>query len=89
MSVNRIGMGRVMTDPEIERLQAADRWLADVCGFRPSCALSLLALWERPWSSNALRWANHALVRAYRAGLDVLETHLDPERPINAIERTW
>lgn len=40
---------------------------------RPSCALALLALWDRPRSPSALRFANHALVRAYNAGLDVLE----------------
>jgi hypothetical protein len=28
-------------------------------------ALSLLALWERPWSPNAQRFAYHALRRAY------------------------
>ena len=46
---------------------------ARVCGDRPSVALALLALWERPWSPRALRFANHALVRAYNAGCDVLE----------------
>lgn len=59
-----------MTEREI--CEAHDAYVARSHG-RPSCALSLLALWERPWSSNALRWANHALVRAYSAGLDVLE----------------
>jgi len=40
---------------------------------RPSCALSLLALWDRPWSANAMRWANHVLTRAHNAGLIVLD----------------
>lgn len=39
---------------------------------RSSCALSLLALWERPWSPNALRFAYHALHLAMSRGLDVL-----------------
>lgn len=38
-----------------------------------SIAESLLALWDRPWSHMALRFAYHALARAQRAGLDVLE----------------
>lgn len=37
------------------------------------CALSLLALWERPWSGRALRFAYHALRRAQVRGLNVLE----------------
>lgn len=40
----------------------------------PSCAASLLDLWAMPWSSRALRFAAHALQRAYNRGLDVLET---------------
>ena len=50
-----------------------DDYQVHVCGNRPSVALALLALWERPWSSSALRFANHALVRAYNRGCDVLE----------------
>ncbi len=42
-----------------------------------------------PRVSNRRVKFNHALVRAYSKGLDVLETPLDPDRPINAIERTW
>lgn len=44
-----------------------------VCGTAPSCALALLVLWEFPHSPRALRFANHALVRAFNAGCDVLE----------------
>lgn len=40
---------------------------------RPSCALSLIELWDRPTSPSALRFAYHALCRAYRRGLDVME----------------
>lgn len=47
-------------------------WLAVVRG-QPSCALSLLAYWDRPWSSNAKRFACHALHRALVHGLNVLE----------------
>lgn len=36
-------------------------------------ALSLLAYWERPWSSRAMRFALFALARAARRGIDVLE----------------
>lgn len=50
-----------------------DEYQVLVCGNRPSCALALLAFWECPHSSRALRFANHALVSAYNAGLDVLE----------------
>ncbi len=39
-----------------------------------SCALLLLDVWERPWSPTAMRYANHALVRAYNRGCDVLES---------------
>lgn len=38
-----------------------------------SCALTLLGVWDRPWSPNALRYANHTLRRALARGLDVLE----------------
>lgn len=34
---------------------------------------ALLAFWSRTWSSNAKRFAMHALVRAHEAGCDVLE----------------
>lgn len=44
-----------------------------VCGNRPSVALALLALWECPYSTRCLRFANHALVHAYNAGCDILE----------------
>lgn len=47
-------------------------WLA-IVGGQPSVALSLLALWERPWSSTALRWATHVLFRCRVRGIDVLE----------------
>lgn len=36
-------------------------------------ALALLAYWERPWSSQAKRFAYHALNRALVRGIDVLE----------------
>ncbi len=40
---------------------------------KPSCALSLLALWDAPWSPTAMRFAYHALARAYAVGCDPLE----------------
>lgn len=51
-----------------------------------SVALALLALWDRPWSSNAIRFAYHALHRAYARGLDVLEAS-PRERWSEATER--
>jgi hypothetical protein len=67
----------------------ASEYVKHVTRGNPSCAFALLALWERPWSSTALRFAAHALQRAYTRGLDVLEAgDLEP-KPINAIERTW
>ena len=62
-----------MLASDLTREESDDLYLVMVCYGRPSCAMSLLALWERPWSSHALRWANHVLVRAYNAGCDVLE----------------
>lgn len=44
-----------------------------VCRGNPSCALAMLALWERPWSTRALRYAYHVLYRALARGCDVLE----------------
>lgn len=44
-----------------------------VCLGHASCALSLLELWERPWSGTALRYTAHVLLRARRLGIDVLE----------------
>lgn len=44
-----------------------------ICTGRPSCALSLLDLWDRPWSSNAKRYVYHVLARAAQHGLDVAE----------------
>lgn len=38
-----------------------------------SIAESLLVWWDMPWSGQAQRFAYHALHRALRAGLDVLE----------------
>ena len=38
-----------------------------------SCALSLLALWDRPWSSTAQRWCVHVLQRARNRGCVVFE----------------
>jgi hypothetical protein len=46
-----------------------------------SCAGALLSLWERPWSPTALRFAYHALCRAYRRGLDVMEADDSIHRP--------
>lgn len=40
---------------------------------RASVAGALLGFWDRPWSSNAKRFAYHALSRALAHGLDVLE----------------
>lgn len=36
-------------------------------------ASALLAVWERPWSQNAIRYCVHALTLAHDRGLDVLE----------------
>ncbi len=36
-------------------------------------ANALLAVWDRPWSQNAIRFAAHRLTTAHDAGLDVLE----------------
>ena len=33
----------------------------------------LLQLWERPWSTTALRHAHHRIRALYRMGLDVLD----------------
>lgn len=52
---------------EWERLLGA--WL----GERYPTAGCLLALWERPWSSTALRFAGHRLTYVRAHGLDVLE----------------
>lgn len=70
-----------MTDP-------LDRYRATVAP-QPhvSIAESLLALWDRPWSGTALRFAYHALTRAQRAGLDVLE-HERPGQPYNFLTAT-
>lgn len=38
-----------------------------------SVAVSLLALWDRPWSPRALRFATHAVAYALSRGLDVME----------------
>lgn len=38
-----------------------------------SVAAQMLQLWDRPWSSTALKFATWALHRARRAGCDVLE----------------
>lgn len=54
-------------------------YTAHVIGNRPSCALGLLTLWDRPWSSRALRFAYHALHLALSRGLDVLETRIPCE----------
>jgi hypothetical protein len=50
-----------------------DTYHLTVCFTRPSVALSMLALWERPWSTQALRFAAHILQRAWNHGCDVLE----------------
>ncbi len=42
---------------------------------RPSCAMTLLALWDCPWSPTALRYAYHALQTALQCGCDVLEVY--------------
>jgi hypothetical protein len=51
----------------------ATSYAVRVTHVKPSVALSMLALWERPWSTSALRWAAHILQRAYNHGCDVLE----------------
>lgn len=56
----------------VVQLDAAYAYKHHVCVGKPSCALSLLALWERPWSTQALRFAAHALATARAAGLVVL-----------------
>lgn len=38
-------------------------------------ASALLAVWERPWSQNAVRYCAHALTLAHDRGCDVLEAH--------------
>jgi hypothetical protein len=40
---------------------------------KQSVAHEMLALWDRPWSGTALKFATWALHRARRAGCDVLE----------------
>lgn len=40
---------------------------------RVSIAESLLVWWDMPWSTQRQRFAYHALARALRAGIDVLE----------------
>jgi hypothetical protein len=40
---------------------------------RVSIAESLLAYWDRPWSTTAQRFAYHALRRALAHGINVLE----------------
>ena len=54
--------------------RAAERY-TERCVPQPnvSVALSLLAFWDRPWSSNAQRFAYHAIGRALRLGFDVLD----------------
>jgi hypothetical protein len=59
-----------MSDAAIARRLA---YSAHVCSSLPSVALSMLDLWERPWSTTALRFAAHILQRAYNRGCDVLE----------------
>lgn len=51
---------------EWERLQRA--WLAE----RYPTAGCMLELWERPWSSTALRFAGHRLAYVSAHGLDVM-----------------
>lgn len=53
---------------------ALDRYRAHVVP-QPhvSVAESLLMLWDRPWSSTALRFAYHACHHALVRGLDVME----------------
>ena len=45
-----------------------------------SIAESLLALWDRPWSTTALRFAYHALHFALSRGLDVLDARIQGEQ---------
>lgn len=51
-----------------------ERYTRRVTGGRESVAYALLDMWERPWSSRALRFAAHALCRMLVRGIDVLET---------------
>lgn len=46
---------------------------APTLAFRFPTAHALLTYWSRTWSSNAKRFAMHALGRAHDAGCDVLE----------------
>lgn len=64
-----------MTEQRVARIQDQRKRLYElrICGERPSCALTLLAVWERPWSSTTKRYAYHALHRALARGIDVLE----------------
>ena len=48
------------------------RYLRLIPAGRASVAVSLLTFWDRPWSSNAKRFAAHALAPAYARGIDVL-----------------
>jgi hypothetical protein len=70
------------------QVQALARYI-DRVAQGPSVAASLLDLWDMPWSPRALRFAAHALQRAYIRGLDVLEAGEIEPKPINAIERSW
>ena len=55
---------QIILDSYLHRVIPADR---------ASCAASLLLFWERAWSSNAKRYAYHALAKALSRGIDVLE----------------
>lgn len=60
--------------PTLAQLHAQDRYQAfTIKRGHVSVALSMLALWDRPWSPRALKYAAWALHRARRAGCDVLE----------------
>lgn len=55
-------------------------------------ATCLLAVWSRPWSSSAKRWAAHRLAQVFHLGFDVLEMPgrwPNTEQVLDAFERPW
>lgn len=65
-------MGRtvVRRDPDLVFRAYLDRVVPPD---RASVAGALLGFWDRPWSSNAKRFAYHALRYAFARGLDPLD----------------
>lgn len=66
---------------DISREDSDALYCVMVCYGRPSIAFAMLQLWERPWSSSALRYAYHRLHVALAIGCDVLEVRDDLNEP--------